>query len=158
MSCVPTGSSAQKPSLYYKQGSSGLGARIAQSDYADPSFLFAETLNNSRNQKRSESEDKYEIDFEKSFEIIENHVVDCDESFRDSAIFSDTEELTSFREFEKFNCPAPPPVPPKSLRLQRKGQNCCDERIEVEAGDISFGQSQTGWVKKMVHQLQQHQL
>lgn len=31
------------PSLSYKQGSSGLGARIAQADYADPSVLFFDT-------------------------------------------------------------------------------------------------------------------
>lgn len=31
------------PLLYYKQGSSSLGARIAQSDYADPTTLFSES-------------------------------------------------------------------------------------------------------------------
>ncbi|XP_033210891.1 uncharacterized protein LOC117168981 isoform X2 [Belonocnema kinseyi] len=31
------------PLIYYKQGSSSLGARIAQSDYADPTILFCES-------------------------------------------------------------------------------------------------------------------
>ena len=33
----------RSPLLYYKQGSSSLGARIAQSDYADPTTLFSES-------------------------------------------------------------------------------------------------------------------
>ncbi|KAL0116532.1 hypothetical protein PUN28_009889 [Cardiocondyla obscurior] len=105
------------PQLYYKQGSSSLGARIAQSDYADPRILFAENkraqssvdinqfkkiteperrtceeeTDSNRDVERHESEtDSF---YEKSFETIENYAdVDVDEAFRDSAIFSDVDE------------------------------------------------------------------
>ncbi|KYN01857.1 Pleckstrin homology domain-containing family G member 1 [Cyphomyrmex costatus] len=102
--------------LYYKQGSSSLGARIAQSDYADPAILFAESkraqsssvdTNQSKNAAESERRDceeetdsnkdaeyhESETDsfYERSFETIENYA-DVDEAFRDSAIFSDVDE------------------------------------------------------------------
>ena len=49
------------PSVYYKQGSSSLGARIAQSDYADPSVLFFESKRfqqaNSQSQTKEEKKE-----------------------------------------------------------------------------------------------------
>lgn len=102
---VPTRNAPGIPSAYYKQGSSGLGARIAQSDYADPTVLFgesilkrAESLGNDLVTKEDESFRENEADsfYEKSFETIENYVSpDADEVFRDSAIFSDMDEVTS---------------------------------------------------------------
>ncbi|XP_018369678.1 PREDICTED: uncharacterized protein LOC108765449 isoform X1 [Trachymyrmex cornetzi] len=110
------------PQLYYKQGSSSLGARIAQSDYADPTILFAESkraqsssvdINQSKNTAESERRDceeetgsnkdtehhESETDsfYEKSFETIENYA-DVDEAFRDSAIFSDVDEAYVMRQ------------------------------------------------------------
>lgn len=107
------------PQLYYKQGSSSLGARIAQSDYADPKILFAEnkraqssTVDINQSEKTTESErrdceeetdsnkdtERHESEtdsfYEKSFETIENYAdADVDEAFRDSAIFSDVDEV-----------------------------------------------------------------
>ncbi|KAG5319199.1 PKHG1 protein, partial [Pseudoatta argentina] len=108
--------------LYYKQGSSSLGARIAQSDYADPTILFAESkraqsssvdINQSKNTAESERRDceeetgsnkdtehhESETDsfYERSFETIENYA-DVDEAFRDSAIFSDVDEAFVIRQ------------------------------------------------------------
>ncbi|XP_046751746.1 uncharacterized protein LOC124414743 isoform X2 [Diprion similis] len=109
-------SSLKVPSVYYKQGSSGLGARIAQSDYADPTVLFGDSIlkrtasvGDGLENKVELSEDKNgdecilerrenEADsfYEKSFETIENYVnPETEEVFRDSAIFSDTDEATS---------------------------------------------------------------
>ncbi|XP_018349109.1 PREDICTED: uncharacterized protein LOC108752631 isoform X3 [Trachymyrmex septentrionalis] len=110
------------PQLYYKQGSSSLGARIAQSDYADPTILFAESkraqsssidINQYKNTAESERRDceeetgsnkdtehhESETDsfYEKSFETIENYA-DVDEAFRDSAIFSDVDETFVMRQ------------------------------------------------------------
>ncbi|KYM86517.1 Pleckstrin homology domain-containing family G member 1 [Atta colombica] len=110
------------PQLYYKQGSSSLGARIAQSDYADPTILFAESkrmqsssvdINQSKNTAESERRDceeetdsnkdtehhESETDsfYERSFETIENYA-DVDEAFRDSAIFSDVDEAFVMRQ------------------------------------------------------------
>ncbi|XP_018304705.1 uncharacterized protein GEFmeso isoform X2 [Mycetomoellerius zeteki] len=110
------------PQLYYKQGSSSLGARIAQSDYADPTILFAESkraqsssvdINHSKNTAESERRDfeedtgsnkdtehhESETDsfYERSFETIENYA-DVDEAFRDSAIFSDVDEAFVMRQ------------------------------------------------------------
>ncbi|XP_012251008.2 uncharacterized protein LOC105683163 isoform X2 [Athalia rosae] len=104
------------PSAYYKQGSSGLGARIAQADYADPAVLFGESrraectsqsselkkecshVQENDIEKSLEERRESEIDsfYEKSFETIENYVdADIDEVFRDSAIFSDMDEVIS---------------------------------------------------------------
>ncbi|XP_047365394.1 uncharacterized protein LOC124955269 isoform X2 [Vespa velutina] len=147
--CVPaTGgpSDYRIPSLYYKQGSSSLGARIAQSDYADPTVLFAENKRNSNEETRKikekvkennerdkveeedddgddddddeddDDDDEEEEDeegssrgtncresetdsfYERSFEVIENYVdVDGEEVFRDSAIFSDADDVLLMR-------------------------------------------------------------
>ncbi|XP_024940458.1 uncharacterized protein LOC107267413 isoform X2 [Cephus cinctus] len=118
--CVTGGNSPSRiPPLYYKQGSSGMGARIAQSDYADPATLFAENkraehiTENPETQEDERQEDEpeemtaerskhreTETDsfYEKSFETIENYVdADVDEAFRDSAIFSDVDEVLSIK-------------------------------------------------------------
>ncbi|KAF7383504.1 hypothetical protein HZH66_012854 [Vespula vulgaris] len=127
--CVPAAGPTDYriPSLYYKQGSSSLGARIAQSDYADPTVLFAENKRNGSNEEtrkidenaKENERDKEEEDeedeegssretnrresetdsfYERSFEIIENYVdVDGEEVFRDSAIFSDADDVLLMR-------------------------------------------------------------
>ncbi|CAL7939051.1 unnamed protein product [Xylocopa violacea] len=117
--CTARGSSNLRiPSLYYKQGSSSLGARIAQSDYADPTVLFfdskrrqqtpsnnqpQESKQEEQEEEKEEKEDEESVEnresetdsfYEKSFEMIENYVdTDVDDAFRDSAIFSDIEEI-----------------------------------------------------------------
>ena len=116
--------------LYYKQGSSSLGARIAQSDYADPTTLFSESKraelaeskqnlveDDKSEEKKAEAERKKKLErdqqesendsfYEKSFETIENYIdVDVEDAFRDSAIFSDGEDTLTIRssliEFEE---------------------------------------------------------
>lgn len=111
----------------YKQGSPGLGARIAQPDYADPAtLLFRGSLHredDDNDDKAQASPDTCPSDddsfYEKSFETIEDYA-DQSEAFRDSAIFSDAE----------------------------------DRVVLAEGEDISDGQSRAGWVKRMVNQLQ----
>ncbi|XP_057324342.1 putative uncharacterized protein DDB_G0282133 isoform X1 [Microplitis mediator] len=138
--CVPGGnSSLDLTHLYYKQGSSGLGARIAQADYADPSVLFfdikrgesnisdnisvdnsnvnlIEKIDGVNNDEDDNDDDYYEEDddddgddddrrqrlpsdgdnyYEKCFESIENYIDETDDAFRDSAIFSDGDEVVS---------------------------------------------------------------
>ncbi|XP_015429593.1 PREDICTED: uncharacterized protein LOC107186274 [Dufourea novaeangliae] len=236
--CAARGTSNSRvPSLYYKQGSSSLGARIAQSDYADPSILFSESkrlgqlANNSVQAKQDKKEDEESVEnresetdsfYEKSFETIENYVdADVDDAFRDSAIFSDMEEVLVARplsshatEEVSFKCKIAPPVPAKKrtesslivnpatytattkckpnvaqkpdyLRVKsvflkgpdldckvsvksptnesatyqyRKNgtQNNCVENNGEERDDVSAGQSQAGWVRKIVGQLQGH--
>ena len=225
--CVSSNSGNFKiPALYYKQGSSGLGARIAQSDYADPSFLFseskraelasAEALAMKRNedelsdtttiQRESETDSFYE----KSFETIENYAdTEEDDAFRDSAIFSDAEEMLSVRQTTPTGSKIAPPVPikrrpkisqtfdgtngkpaiankPSNLKIRgkilrdrneseitvqifkkaefSKFENVQDsttskfktDASEEKSNDVSAGQSQAGWVRKMVGQLQAH--
>nr|XP_034181854.1 uncharacterized protein LOC117605088 isoform X2 [Osmia lignaria] len=239
--CTARGSSDLRiPSLYYKQGSSGLGARIAQSDYADPSILFSESkrlgqlANNSSEANQEKKEDveesvenrESETDsfYEKSFETIENYVdADVDDTFRDSAIFSDIEEVLVARplsgqpseECAPFKSKVAPPIPakkrtesttmlnsynastmkPKPSVAQKpdylkvksvflKGQhesdckspvrsplsedpityqcsksilqNSCAQNNSEEKDDVSAGQSQAGWVRKIVGQFQGH--
>lgn len=227
------------PSVYYKQGSSSLGARIAQSDYADPSVLFFESKRfqqaNSQSQTKEEKKDdeesienrESETDsfYERSFETIENYVdADVDDAFRDSAIFSDIEEVLVARpqssqppeDCPPFKNKVAPPVPAKKktesitavnpsgqnvattkckpnvaqkpdyLKVKSvflKGQQELDCKIPVrspvsesgtyhcsknslqsncssnsgeENDDVSAGQSQAGWVRKIVGQLQGH--
>lgn len=227
------------PSVYYKQGSSSLGARIAQSDYADPSVLFFESKRfqqaNSQSQTKEEKKDdeesienrESETDsfYERSFETIENYVdADVDDAFRDSAIFSDIEEVLVARpqssqppeDCPPFKSKVAPPVPAKKktesitavnpsrhnvattkckpnvaqkpdyLKVKSvflKGQQELDCKIPVrspvsesgtyhcsknslqsncssnsgeENDDVSAGQSQAGWVRKIVGQLQGH--
>ncbi|XP_011629628.1 uncharacterized protein LOC105422086 isoform X2 [Pogonomyrmex barbatus] len=252
------------PQLYYKQGSSSLGARIAQSDYADPTILFAENkraqsssvgvnhskkiteserrddhmeeeINDSKDAERHESEtDSF---YERSFETIENYADgDVDEAFRDSAIFSDVDEvfvmrqpivttattavitttttttmtttttttstttrMTTATSMTITKAKIAPPVPAKKKQLilarckpsvaqkpdylklksllarnhaagdsearitarlvnvphQLASPNGYNRNIE-DRDDISVGQSQTGWVRKVVGQLQGH--
>ncbi|XP_016905765.1 uncharacterized protein LOC107993710 isoform X2 [Apis cerana] len=236
--CTAKGNSDLRiPSLYYKQGSSSLGARIAQSDYADPALLFFESkrqLMNSQSQAKEEKkEDEESIEnresetdsfYEKSFETIENYVdADVDDAFRDSAIFSDIEEVLvarplssqPFEDCASFKNKLAPPVPakkrtesittinpsgnnvtitkykpniaqkPEYLKVKSvflKGQqeldckvlekscvsengiycsknslqNNCAQNCGEEKDDVSAGQSQAGWVKKIVDQLQGH--
>ncbi|XP_014467691.1 PREDICTED: uncharacterized protein LOC106740808 isoform X2 [Dinoponera quadriceps] len=210
------------PLLYYKQGSSSLGARIAQSDYADPAILFAENKRNQSSSDRFKKTDgrdcgeeepcdnagerrESETDsfYERCFETIENYVdADVDEAFRDSAIFSDVDEV--FVAQQPTKAKLAPPIPakrkqdtssslsryrpnvarkPDYLRVKSalaKGNavgepelvvgnvtarlpsaNGCqggDPRDAVEANgdDVSAGQSQAGWVRKIVGQLQGH--
>ncbi|XP_043281182.1 uncharacterized protein [Venturia canescens] len=229
------------PGLYYKQGSSGLGARIAQSDYADPSFLFseskraelasAEVLNSTKSHDQPiDSNDRRESEtdsfYERSFETIENYVdAETDDAFRDSAIFSDTDEIMSTRQTNGSNndgiimtkAKIAPPVPakkksrnsiessylnaeeskskpvvahkPSHLKIRGKiaSRNTGDSTdrsqlvdshssknldfvnsshtnrrktdtnlTEQDRNDVSAGQSQAGWVRKMVGQLQAH--
>ncbi|XP_032666781.1 uncharacterized protein LOC116842136 isoform X2 [Odontomachus brunneus] len=251
VSCTSAGVSDQRvPLLYYKQGSSSLGARIAQSDYADPAILFAE---NKRNQassaadqfKKTESEggEREEEDpcdkdttrerreseadsfYERCFETIENYVdADVDEAFRDSAIFSDVDEvfvtqqpsptattMTMTAPSSMAKAKVAPPIPAKKkqetfsllsrykpnvaqkpdyLRVKSmfaKGNPVGDSEVavgnitarlspstdyqslddgprgacnrdaaEANADDVSAGQSQAGWVRKIVGQLQGH--
>lgn len=231
------------PQLYYKQGSSSLGARIAQSDYADPRILFEskrahsssvdinqseniaesgkrdceEETDSNRDTERHESEtDSF---YERSFETIENYAdADVDEAFRDSAIFSDVDEVIVIRQSTPatttrtrttmMTTATPtaktkiaPPVParkkqdisstkykpsvaqkPDYLKIksllarghvtsnsetrvtarlvnvthQDGSSNDCNRNIEVDRDDVSAGQSQTGWVRKIVGQLQGH--
>ncbi|XP_014605702.1 PREDICTED: uncharacterized protein LOC106787664 isoform X1 [Polistes canadensis] len=270
--CVSAGgpSDYRIPSLYYKQGSSSLGARIAQSDYADPTVLFAESKRNGqqasnvpeettkkdenskeygRNKEEEEEEDEEESPrretnrresetdsfYERSFEIIENYVdVDVDEVFRDSAIFSDADDVLLMRsDFREAGTSSgnkqkvAPPVPAKkrseyssvsstvsstvsnivqestigrpyvaqkpdylkikSMFLRTQSNNSPESKTssvrssfmkrDVERkcimndeaqnegpddvpsndnDDVSAGQSQAGWVKKIVCQLQGH--
>lgn len=228
--CVVTNNSSSKLRLdqlpYHKQGSSSLGARIAQSDYADPIKLFAESRKNllsSADSTRSVHENE-EVDdghdevfetveeaiealesdsfYEKSFETIENYVEgETEETFRDSAIFSDVDD-SSFKSTETATTggsarKVPPPVPqkrkirrsigvasekpavtqkPAHLKLRTRIVKCRGSRVVsakavsstekevvenntgevavVREDDVSSGQSQVGWVKKMVGQLQ----
>lgn len=228
------------PQLYYKQGSSSLGARIAQSDYADPAMLFVESkrlqsssinvnrsfgkTNESEKDREEEEEDtssnkdaerrESETDsfYERSFETIENYVdADVDEAFRDSAIFSDVDEVFVTRQSTATTSPkvkVAPPIParrkqeessmsssakwkpsvaqkPDYLKiksLSAKGYVAGDSEVKVAARvngiyqpggdssisynrnsetmdrdpDVSAGQSQAGWVRKIVGQLQGH--
>lgn len=235
--CVPASTSTTTiPDLYYKQGSSGLGARIAQSDYADPSFLFSESkraelasvgagdnqkINTTIREATAQRDSETDSFYERSFETIENYIdADCDYAFRDSAIFSDADEILSIRQAPSPN-PTPrikvaPPVPakrkprngpntggfeeskfkpvvahkPSNLRsrtktlvdrskidlaskdqptLETKSLTCLKSvkeattsRVKTDTtetddkNDVSAGQSQAGWVRKMVGQLQAH--
>ncbi|XP_029167084.1 uncharacterized protein LOC114937670 [Nylanderia fulva] len=214
------------PQLYYKQGSSSLGARIAQSDYADPAILFAESkrvqssstgANNQSIGKTDEEEEEEDAGsnkdadsfYERSFETIENYAdADVDEAFRDSAIFSDVDEVFVTRHSTATTSPkvkVAPPIPArrkqetfstlmpssrwkpsvaqkpdylkiKSLptkghvaadseikvtgRLNRvhqpRGDSSIDRNSEMMDPDVSAGQSQAGWVRKIVGQLQGH--
>nr|XP_031845725.1 uncharacterized protein LOC116432672 isoform X1 [Nomia melanderi] len=231
--CAARGASDSRvPSLYYKQGSSSLGARIAQSDYADPSILFSEgkrlgqPANSSAQAKQEAKEDDESVEnresetdsfYERSFETIENYVdADVDDAFRDSAIFSDIEEVLVVRPFSghaaeevSFKSKVAPPVPAKkraepaantalaanakckpnvaqkpdylkvksvflkgqqdpdcnvsakspvhdSAAYRKNGLHSCAENGSEERDDVSAGQSQAGWVRKIVGQLQGH--
>ncbi|XP_076294425.1 guanine nucleotide exchange factor in mesoderm isoform X2 [Lasioglossum baleicum] len=223
--CAARGSSDSRvPSLYYKQGSSCLGARIAQSDYADPSVLFSEskrlqsaiTTGQTKEKEDDEIVESRESEtdsfYERSFETIENYVdADVDDAFRDSAIFSDIEEVLVARPFSgheeaSFKSKIAPPVPAKrrtetsTLIVNRETFNvkckpnvaqkpdylkakpvikdfdypksplpdsaaCQYSNIGLHAScigngedrdDVSAGQSQAGWVRKIVGQLQGH--
>ncbi|XP_066597444.1 uncharacterized protein GEFmeso isoform X2 [Prorops nasuta] len=193
--------------VYYKQGSSGLGARIAQSDYADPSVLFGEATKRLRNQasnkKSVEDEDPSDAErresetdsfYERSFETIENYAdADVDDAFRDSAIFSDADDVLVIRapNPKDSQVRTAPPVarkPELSARITRNGKckpsvaqkpnhlklkslrvndlqgnfkgetyQCSSNLIQAdreEERDFSAGQSQPGWVRKIVGQLQ----
>ncbi|XP_070171760.1 uncharacterized protein Gefmeso isoform X1 [Polyergus mexicanus] len=238
--CSSVGSISDQrvPQLYYKQGSSSLGARIAQSDYADPTILFAENkriqsssidvkqslnkIDQSEEKDRGEEEEtnsnkdverrESETDsfYERSFETIENYAdADVDEVFRDSAIFSDVDEVFVMRQSTTTTTTAAtkvkiaPPIPAKrkqkasSMPLARckpsvaqkpdylkiksilaKGHTGESEVVtarmntiyqpqddspvnynrssEIDRDDVSAGQSQAGWVRKIVGQLQGH--
>ncbi|XP_076230784.1 uncharacterized protein LOC143176975 isoform X2 [Calliopsis andreniformis] len=234
--CAARGTSDQRIlSLYYKQGSARLGARIAQSDYADPTILFSESkrlgqmANSSTQAKEEKKEDESmenresETDsfYEKSFETIENYVdADVDDTFRDSAIFSDIEEVLVAKplsnqnpeECASFTSKIAPPIPakkktdltlvnsqaysatmkckpsvaqkPNHLKVKstvRKQKLDCRSSLKSpvtesttcqypkdsihnnylengseERDDVSAGQSQAGWVRKIVGQLQGH--
>lgn len=235
--CTARGTSDQRiPSLYYKQGSSSLGARIAQSDYADPTILFSESkrlgqmANSSMQRKQEMKEDADNVEnresetdsfYERSFETIENYVdADVDDAFRDSAIFSDIEEVLVAKplcnqnkeEYVRVKSKIAPPVPAKkrtdlslvnsqafsatakckpsvaqkpeylkvksTFRMQEsdyrvslklpvpESTTCqypknsahynCMENGSEERDDVSAGQSQAGWVRKIVGQLQGH--
>lgn len=228
------------PMLYYKQGSSSLGARIAQSDYADPTILFAESKRNQSVSsegvdqfKKTESDERdreeqepcddkdtrerreSETDsfYERCFETIENYVdADADEAFRDSAIFSDVDEVFVAQQPIATTTPSAkakvaPPIPAKKKQetsslmskykpnvaqkpdylrvksLLAKGNAIGEPEVIVDnatarlspvigyqsadprdacnrdlanADDVSAGQSQAGWVRKIVGQLQGH--
>lgn len=228
------------PQLYYKQGSSSLGARIAQSDYADPMILFAEKrlqsssldINQStkkttelekrndeeeadRNKDTERQESETDSFYERSFETIENYAdADVDEAFRDSAIFSDVDEVFVMRQStpamittrttaaSTAKTKIAPPVPAKKKQeisarckpniaqkpdylkiksLLARGHAAGDSEVRVTArlvnmthqplngssndynrnlemdrDDVSAGQSQAGWVRKIVGQLQGH--
>lgn len=245
--CASAGISDQRmPLLYYKQGSSSLGARIAQSDYADPTILFAESKRGQSSSssvdqsKRTESEkernsnenvtERHESEtdsfYEKCFETIENYAdADVDEAFRDSAIFSDMDEvfvvrqpatttttttmittITTMPTSVTAKAKIAPPVPVKrrqetalsrckpsvaqkpdylkvksvfardhtvgdpedgriTARLSLIGCQprnggprdvCNRDTAEANRDDVSAGQSQAGWVRKIVGQLQGH--
>ncbi|XP_050452368.1 uncharacterized protein LOC126851981 isoform X2 [Cataglyphis hispanica] len=240
--CSSVGSISDQrvPQLYYKQGSSSLGARIAQSDYADPTILFAENkriqsssidvkqsfsktdqskkrdhgeeeeTNSNKDTERRESEtDSF---YERSFETIENYAdADADEVFRDSAIFSDVDEVFVMRKSTTMTSTSAtkvkiaPPIPAKrkqeasSKTLARCKPNVAQKpdylkiksvltkehtvgesevkitaktntihqsqddspisynrSSEIDRDDVSAGQSQAGWVRKIVGQLQGH--
>ncbi|XP_011299999.1 uncharacterized protein GEFmeso [Fopius arisanus] len=200
--CVPgiTSGEVKSHSLYYEQGSEGLGARIAQADYADPSVLFGSYFEGKMlgkpvksdvlDDKSSGDEDEVEADtkesdcfYEKSFETIEDyhtlvHNEGRDDAFRDSAIFSDNESTSGKGEPLGETRKIPPPVPVKSWQVSSgigakptiaakpdnlKFRNRQFKAVRVALvsasdlrgeGDISAGQSQAGWVRKMVGQLQ----
>lgn len=121
----------------YKQGSKSLGARIALSDYANPTELFEtypeQTLINKQSIRpdsllsfsshftsSSDSSscncvenctcEKKQSFYEKQFEKIEDETL-----FRDSAVYSDHEEPKV--EIEIIETKKPPPVPTKPERL-----------------------------------------
>ncbi|TGZ49078.1 uncharacterized protein Gefmeso isoform X1 [Temnothorax longispinosus] len=230
------------PQLYYKQGSSSLGARIAQSDYADPMILFAENkraqsssvdINQSKkiaeterrnceeetssNKDTERHESETDSFYERSFETIENYAdADVDEAFRDSAIFSDVDEVFVMRQSTPVTTTTTmttaastaktkiaPPVPAKKKQemssarckpsvaqkpdylkiksLLARGHaagdsesrvtarlanvthqplngsaNGYNRNVEMDRDDVSAGQSQAGWVRKIVGQLQGH--
>lgn len=205
--CVPSSSKFRLDHLpYHKLGSSSIGARIAQSDYADPIALFSESrknLNNlsdtstpkDTNKEAPEPADDPEDDsfYEKSFDTIEDYAECQEEAFRDSAIFSDVDD-SSLKSNETSTTKVPPPVPAKSkirrsvivgekpaltqkpahLKLRARLVRCrdmsktvpektpvnevtkkADNQESAKEDDVSAGQSQVGWVKKMVGQLQQ---
>ncbi|XP_011263792.1 uncharacterized protein LOC105255939 isoform X2 [Camponotus floridanus] len=245
--CSSVGSISDQriPQLYYKQGSSSLGARIAQSDYADPTILFAENkriqsssidvnqsfgkTNESRERDREEEEEtnsnkdaerrESETDsfYERSFETIENYAdADTDEVYRDSAIFSDVDEVfvmrqstpttTTTKSTTLAKVKIAPPIPAKrkqeafsmslssrckpsvaqkpdylkiksvlgkghavddsEIRVTTKVNTIyqsrddspisCNRNSEMDRDDVSAGQSQAGWVRKIVGQLQGH--
>ncbi|XP_026671581.1 uncharacterized protein LOC108627004 isoform X2 [Ceratina calcarata] len=227
--CATRGSDSRITSLYYKQGSSGLGARIAQSDYADPSVLFFDgkrlgqrslrAKEDKREDEESTENRESETDsfYEKSFETIENYVdADMDDAFRDSAIFSDIEEVfvvsgqvSPPEDSSSLKSKVAPPIPAKKrtesiatanpnaamtkckpnvaqkpdylkVKVFARGQRESDHKSPIkyasengtrstdssrnnraenggeEKDDVSAGQSQAGWVKKIVGQLQGH--
>lgn len=159
--------------------------------------------------------------YERSFETIENYVdADVDDAFRDSAIFSDIEEVLVAKplcnqnkeEYVRVKSKIAPPVPAKkrtdlslvnsqafsatakckpsvaqkpeylkvksTFRMQEsdyrvslklpvpESTTCqypknsahynCMENGSEERDDVSAGQSQAGWVRKIVGQLQGH--
>lgn len=175
-SVVATGNNGVRVHLevpYHRQGSPSLGARIAQSDYADPSVLFSESRRNlmkaessctmNSHQEGEAVEDEMDSFYEKSFEIIENYA-ETEEAFRDSAIFSDGDSAAEAAPTKK----APPPIPtkkknrkptvaqkPAHLKLRARIAKISPTNEKAE-DDVSAGQSQVGWVRKMVGQLQAH--
>lgn len=203
--CVPSSSKHRLDHLpYHKPGSSSIGARIAQSDYADPLVLFSESRKNLNNltcrtklqkdtsDEVTEAADTLESDsfYEKSFESIEDYADSQEGTFRDSAIFSDVDD--SSLKSNETSMKVPPPVPtkkkirrnvivgdkpaltqkPAHLKLRAKIVRCretvpekmpvteirenLENSVSAKEDDVSSGQSQVGWVKKMVGQLQAH--
>ncbi|XP_058809718.1 uncharacterized protein LOC131674914 [Phymastichus coffea] len=175
-SIVATGNNGVRVHLevpYHRQGSPSLGARIAQSDYADPSVLFSENRKTllkaesscpmySQHEREKVVENELDSFYEKSFETIENYA-ETEEAFRDSAIFSDGDSAAEAAPTKKV----PPPIPmkkkirkpvvtqkPAHLKLRARIARVSPTKEKPTEDDVSAGQSQIGWVKKMVGQLQ----
>lgn len=105
VSHIPNGARiSRSPLLYYKQGSSSLGARIAQSDYADPSTLFsenkrielAESKQNllEKNDSRDNNEEKMKA--MKDAEVVEDKKLNDAEKLEENL-----EEKLEERKFER---------------------------------------------------------
>jgi hypothetical protein len=117
------------PTPMYKQGSRSLGARIANncsSDYANPQTLIF----------------KNEEDEEDFYEDSLSAVLDQEEFYRDSAIFSDEHEEPTPKPVK-----IPPPVPAKPVRVANGGVSKSAE-VEDEPAKPK------GWVKQMVGRIQ----
>jgi hypothetical protein len=123
------------PTPMFKNGSRSLGARIANNnsgDYANPQTL----LFGAKNEEREE--DVYEDSL--------SAVLDQEEFYRDSAIFSDEHDEPTPKPAAKV----PPPVPAKPARkISKSGQH--NEAAQPEEQPAA---KPKGWVKQMVGRIQ----
>lgn len=124
------------PTPMFKNGSRSLGARIANNnscDYANPQTLLFGAKN-----EELEEQDVYEDSL--------SAVLDQEEFYRDSAIFSDEHDEPTPKPVAKV----PPPVPAKPARkLSKSGQH--NEEAPPEEQPAA---KPKGWVKQMVGRIQ----
>ncbi|XP_065344779.1 uncharacterized protein LOC135942550 isoform X2 [Cloeon dipterum] len=139
----PPGAAEQPKPPMLKQGSRGLGARIAMntvSDYADPATLGIGAT-------RGAAED----DDDSFYEDNLSAVLDQEEFYRDSAIFSDDhDEPVATATTPAPPRKVPPPVPAKPPRLliaKPPAPSECGAPAETQP-------KPKGWVKQMVGRIQ----